>query len=82
MRMLRILITVSSLYALQGFKVLCPTPVCLQLGLVYLAPFFDDGCHLAGKFTFGHFASGDVDQRFKPLVFHMNVGRWVVLFGI
>jgi len=54
----------------------------LQLGLVYLAPFFDDGRHLAGEFTFGHFASGDVDKRFKPLVFHMNVGWWVVLFGI
>jgi hypothetical protein len=40
---------------------------------MHQAPVFDDACHLARKLAGANFARGYGDQRFKPLVFHMDV---------
>ena len=73
------LITVCPLDFVKWLKTLRSVPVIEQVGLVNKAPFLHDGGDFTRQLTFQHLASLHGNQRFKTLVFSVDVDWRMVI---
>jgi hypothetical protein len=70
---------ISALNAFQRFKMLGARPVIQPFLLMGKTPFLHDSGNLPWQFSFGDAPGLYVDERFKSLVFDMNMRRWMVI---